>query len=327
MLLLAAPAWAQYAGPAILSRGEAPAAMTAPSVDFDVSLALTGTYTTGLAGVSAPNVKGQLADVSSSGFGATLGLSGAHSWRHTHIGVSYSGSFYDYFSASYFAGLSQGLGIGLSHQFSRHINFDLRESAGMFTQFPPATVSLNSSLPFDASQSYLPTTDFYDNRTIYTSTQASLTIQASTRLSFSLGGGYFTDIRRSSALYGASGESANANMQYRISRRSTLGLTYGFSHYSYTHNEGGTYVQSVGLEGSFRMSRWTELTFFGGASKVNSSFEQTVPIDPAILAILCPPSLMLACPLTAGTVVANNTFWGPNFGGRLSPSSSAVCSI
>lgn len=263
LLGLAVPVWAQYAGPAILSRGEAPAAMTAPTVDFDLSLAVTSTYTTGLAGVSAPNAQGQLANLSSYGIGATLGLSGAHSWRHTHIGLAYSGSFYDYYSASYFAGLSQGLALGMSHQFSRHILFNVRDSAGMFTQFPPATVGLNSSVPFDPSQSDLPTTDFYDNRTIYSSTQADMTVQASTRLSFDFGGGYFTDIRRSAALYGASGESASGDVQYRVSRRTTLGLTYGFSHYAYTHSEGGSFVQSATLGGSFRMSRWSELTFFG----------------------------------------------------------------
>src|ERR1700677_3816924 len=95
MFGLALPAFAQYAGPAILSRGEAPAALTAPTVDFSFSLALTANYTTGLAGVSAPNAQGQLADQAGEGGGVTLGVSGAHSWRHTHIGLSYSGSFTD----------------------------------------------------------------------------------------------------------------------------------------------------------------------------------------------------------------------------------------
>ena len=320
MFGLALPAFAQYAGPAILSRGEAPAAMSAPTVDFALSLSLMANYTTGLSGVSAPNAQGQLADTSSYGAGVTIGVSGAHSWRHTHIGLSYSGSFTDYPSASYFAGLSQGLSFGLTQQFSRHIAFSLRQSAGLFTQFAPSTVSLNSSVPFDASQSYIPTTDFYDNRTIYSTTQANLIYQASTRLSFSFGGGYFTNIRRSSALYGAAGESAMGDLEYRLSRRTTVGANYGFSHYGYSGSAGGAYIHSLGLDASVRWSRWTELSFFGGASRVSSSFQQIVPIDPAILAILCPSSLVSTCPLTGSLVVNNNTFWGPNFGGRLSRS-------
>ena len=320
MLGLSLPAFAQYAGPAILSRGEAPAAMTAPTVDFNFSMALTGTYTTGLVGVSAPNAQGVLANSTSYGIGVSLGVNGAHSWKHTHIGLNYSGGFTDYLSAGYFSGISQGLSLGLSHQFSRHISFTLRESAGLFTQFPPATVSLNSAVPFDPSQSYIPTTDFYDNRTIYTTTQANLTIQASSRLSFSLGGAYFANFQRSSALYGAMGESATGDVQYRLSRRTTLGANYSYTHYSYTNSEGGADIHSAALNASVRVSRWTEFSMFAGASRVASSFEQTVPIDPAILAILCPPSEVTACPLTAGTVINNNTFWGPNVGIRYSRS-------
>ena len=320
MLGLALPAWAQYAGPAILSRGEAPAAMTSPKVDFSFSVALTANYTTGLAGVSAPNAQGQLADIAAFGGGVTLGLSGAHTWKHTRIGIFYSGGFTDYANASYFAGLSQGLAFSLEHQFSRHIQFSLRESAGMFTQFVPATVSLNSSVPFDPSQSYIPTTDFYDNRTIYSTTQASLTIQKSSRLSFNLGGGYFTTIRRSSALYGANGLTASGDVQYRVSRRATVGASYGFSHYSYTNSIGGADSHSASANLSLRLSRWTEFSFFGGASRVESSFQQTVPIDPAILAILCPPSQNVPCPLVSGVLVSHSIFWAPDFGARYSRS-------
>ncbi|MEI9973924.1 MAG: hypothetical protein WDO73_18860 [Ignavibacteriota bacterium] len=49
------------------------------------------------------------------------------------------------------------------------------------------------------------------------------------------------------------------------------------------------------------MNRWTELSLFGGAAVVSSTFEQVVPIDPALLAILCPPGLVTSCPLTAGS--------------------------
>jgi hypothetical protein len=320
MLGIVVPACAQYAGPAILSRGEAPAAMSVPNVDFDFSVTAIGTYTTGLAGVSSPNAQGQLANVASFGEGVTLGASGSHSWKHTHFGMSYSGSFNHYGNAGYFDALSQGISLGLSHQFTRHIEFSLRESAGMFTQFVPGTVSLNSSVPFDPSQSYVPTTDFYDNRTIYNTTQASLTIQKSSRLSFSLGGTYFLNLRRSSALYGAKGESASGDVQYRLTRRTTIGAQYNFNHYAYTHSFGGANIHAFGATLSGRLSRWTEFSLFGGASRMESTFLQTVPIDPNVLAILCPPSLVSACPLTGTTVVSNTLLWAPNFGVRLSRS-------
>lgn len=320
MLGLALPVWAQYAGPAILSRGDAPAAMVTPTVDFSFSLALTGIYTNGLSGVSAPNAQGELANQSSYGQSVTLGVSGAHTWRHTHLGLNYSGGFTHYDEGGTFGGLSQGLSFGLTHQFSKHIMFSLRESAGMFTQFVPDTVSLNSSVPFDPSESYIPTTDFYDNRTIYTTSQANVIIQKSARLSFDLGGAYFVNLRQSSALYGASGESATGDLQYRLTRRTTLGGSYSFVHYGYTHSFGGAFVHTADATLALRLSRSTEFSFYGGASRVESSFQQTVPIDPAILAILCPPSLNAPCPVANATYVSHNISWSPNFGARYSHS-------
>jgi hypothetical protein len=320
MLGLALPAWAQYAGPAILSRGEAPAAMAEPKIDFNFSVAVTALYTNGLAGVSAPNAQGELADVSSYGEGVTLSVSGAHTWRHTYLGLNYGGGFSHYSQAGYFDALSQGLGLGFTHQFSKHIFFSLRENAGMFTQFAPATVALNSSVPFDPSQSYIPTTDFYDNRTIYNTSQMNLTIQKSARLSFDLGGTYFLNVRRSAALYGAVGETATGDAQYRLSRRVTVGGGYSFIHYGYTHSFGGAYVHSGTVSLSMRMSRWTEFSFFGGGSRVESNFEETVPIDPNILAILCPSSVNAPCPLSSGTVISHSVFWAPSFGARVSRS-------
>jgi len=320
MLGLVAPAFAQYAGPAILSRGEAPAAMAGPKVDFTFSVALTANYTDGLAGVSAPDAQGQLPTESSFGQTVTLGVSGAHTWKHTHFGVNYSGGFSHYSQAGYFDSFSQGLSLGLSHQFSRHISFSLRESAGMFTQFAPATVALNSSVPFDPSQSYIPTTDFYNNRTYYNTTQANLTIQKSTRLSFGLGGAYFGNFYRSSALFGATGLGANGDVQYRLTRRTTIGGSYNFVEYTYSHSQGATYVHSAALTLSTRLNRWWEISGYGGASRVESNFVQTVPIDPAILAILCPPGLNQPCPLSAGTVISHTVLWAPNFAIRLSRS-------
>ena len=72
----------QYGGPAVLTRGQAPAAMAASQIDFRPYLSLTGGYDRGLNGVGVdPN--GQPFNVSSYSVEATGGISGLHSWRHT----------------------------------------------------------------------------------------------------------------------------------------------------------------------------------------------------------------------------------------------------
>ncbi|MGO9893588.1 MAG: hypothetical protein ACLPX8_05155, partial [Bryobacteraceae bacterium] len=82
ILWLAVPAFAQYAGPAILSRGEAPTAMAADQIDFRPYLSITGVYDTGLAGVSV-NSQGEIGNGSSPGVEFAGGISGIHSWKHT----------------------------------------------------------------------------------------------------------------------------------------------------------------------------------------------------------------------------------------------------
>jgi len=66
VLVLSIPAFAQYAGPAILSRGEAPSAMGEPQITFRPYVDFSAIYDTGLAGV-ATDQQGNLANTSSTG--------------------------------------------------------------------------------------------------------------------------------------------------------------------------------------------------------------------------------------------------------------------
>ncbi len=127
------PVFAQYAGPAILSRGEAPAAMASPQIDFRPFVELTGVYDTGLSGV-AVNSQGQLGNEASEGLELTAGISGVHSWRHTKIGLDYRGSVRRYTHATSYDSTDQSLMLGIVHQFSRHVSLTLNESAGLFSR-------------------------------------------------------------------------------------------------------------------------------------------------------------------------------------------------
>jgi hypothetical protein len=178
------PAFAQYAGPAILSRGEAPGGMTRAPDGFTLSLTLTSEYTNGLIGIDAQNSAVALTGEPAFGAGLVVGATGGHTWGHTHLNFGYSGSFKDYSRATTYSGSSQGLSFDLIQQFSPRLALDVRESAGMYSRFLPATVSEDSSVPLDSAVSSIPTTDFYNNRTVFNTTQANLTWQQTARLSF-----------------------------------------------------------------------------------------------------------------------------------------------
>src|SRR6266481_6925161 len=92
ILGMALPVYGQYAGPAILSRGEAPAAMSGPNISFRPFVEFGGIYDTGLSGVLLKEGTDQLASSSSYGMTLSGGVSGSHRWRHTTLGLDYRAS-------------------------------------------------------------------------------------------------------------------------------------------------------------------------------------------------------------------------------------------
>jgi hypothetical protein len=281
------PVFAQYAGPAILSRGEAPAAMASPQIDFRPFVELDGVYDTGLSGV-AVNSQGQLGNEASFGLELTGGISGVHSWKHTKIGLDYRGALRRYTHATSYDSTDQSLMLGIVQQLSRHVSLTLNESAGLFSR-NFGLPGLPETVPFDPSTTYAPTTDFFDNRTEYLSTQANLIFQKTARLSFSLGGDGFITRQSSAALYGVTGATAHADVQYRLTRRSTIGANYMYTHYDFIGVLSTTNMHTVSGVYSVRLSRWLEFSGSGGIARAETRFIQNVPVDPAVAALIGTP--------------------------------------
>ena len=301
------PALAQYAGPAILSRDEAPAAMEAPQVSFRPYFDVNAVYDTGLAGVFVTDAQGDLANAASTGVAVAGGVSGSHNWKHTKLGLDYHGSVYHYFKQTYYDSSNHSLLLSLTHQFTRHATLTLGETAGMFSR-DVGLLGLSQTVAFDPAQQYVPTTDYFDNRTIYFATQADLVLQKSARLSFDLGGNFFLVRRRSTALAAVTGETARADIEYRITRRSTIGLNYRFDNFDYAHIYSGTAAHTAAFSFSTRLSRQVEFSAYAGASRMESKYVQTVAVDPAITALLG---------ITSGVQLFYNINYVPTFSGRV----------
>jgi len=307
LLALAHPAFCQYGGPALLTRGEAPSAMAAPEIHFQPFVEISGVWDSGLAGVRVTDT-GQLANASSYGLSVAWGVSGMHSWRHTKLGLSYRGSVDHYFRQTAFDSVNQSILLGITHQLSRRMVLSLSESAGMFSR-DPGLLGLQQTVPFDPSTTYIPRTDFFDNRTIYLTSQGSLTIQKSARLSFDLGGGGFITRRRSTALYGLVGATAMGDVQYRVSRHSTIGAEYTYAYYSYTRILADSNVHGAAFTFAHQFTKELEFSGSAGAMRGESKYLQSVPLDPAIAALLG---------IGSTNLVGHQVVWGPSFSGRLS---------
>jgi len=308
LLGIAAPMLAQYAGPAILSRGEAPTAISAPEVKFRPFVEFAAGYETNLTGVAVTDAQGKLPDLSSSTLSLVWGVSGAHSWRHTKIGLDYRGGLQDYRQQTTFDGISQSILFSLTQQVTRHINLNIRESAGVFTR-AFGQGSLAQTIPYDPSQSFIPTTDFFDNRTTYYDTQVNLTIQKTARLSFSMAGDYFLTRYRAAGLTGTDGLTAQGNTQYRLSRRTTIGANYSFGRFVAKHQYGDAEYHSMAATFARALSAKTEFSGSFGASRLEQTALVSVPIDPVIAALLG---------IGSATEISHLVTWVTSGGARLS---------
>jgi hypothetical protein len=305
---IAMPLWAQYAGPAILSRGEAPASMSSAQIEFRPFIEIRGDYDTGLAGV-AVNEHGDLANSSAFGYGAVFGLSGLHSWKHTIIGADYRGSVTNYAKTTFFDSINQTFLFYAQHQFSPRIVASVRESMGSYSR-DFGTGGLQQNIGFDPSTTFVPVTDFFDNRTSYTITQATIVIQKSRRLSFGLGADTSIARRRSAALYGSTVEGVYGDLQYRLTRRMTLGAEYNYYHFGF--GVGTTDAHSGAFSYSVALTRRTEFTGLFGATRAETKFVQSSAVDPAIAALLG---------ITSRSQIVHSISYIPNLGARLSRSS------
>jgi hypothetical protein len=285
--------------------------MATTQIDFRPFVNIAGAYATGLSGLVATSQGTTLGNVSSAGILLSFGVSGTHSWKHTKVGVDYTGSISHYSNATYGNYDNQSFLLSVTHQLSPHASFSLRNNASIISQ-PFSTPALPQTVTFDPAAVYNPPTDFYNNRTIFLGTQASFTFQKSARLSFNLSGlGNLTERQGGLGLFSATGAGANADMQYRLTSHSTVGVVYSYMHFEYHGTFNATDIQSVSGSYAFQISRGLEFTGSGGFSQVEAKFLRTVPLDPALAALIG---------LTNGTVINYSAGYHPTFNVRLSRS-------
>jgi len=222
---------------------------------------------------------------SSFGFSLNFGVSGNHAWKRTKLGLNYSSGFTHY-AKGFYSGLgSNSFQLSIIHQLSRHSSLNFNNSVVLYGE-NRATPTLPPTLDFDPSTNNIPTNDFYDTRTLTASSSVGYTIQRSSRLSFGFMGDAFLTRRRSDALYGSKGIGAQGDVMYRISRKTTIGVMYSYTRYSFTGIAGGTDAHAVSGVYSRVLTRNTQISTFAGATQYENVFVQLVPVDPAIAAVI-----------------------------------------
>jgi hypothetical protein len=279
----------EYTGPAVLSRSYTINRPLVPEqVKWTESIGVSSVYDTGVTGRGI-KPDGSPADGGSNLVGTMVNwtFGGRHYFRRDMISVNYAGNYSRYSQSTGYNGSNQSLSLLYSHVLTRRISLNLGVVGSQYSQnytLQNQTAGPESIANVDIASS--PNLQLYDTGTRQLSTQADLTWQKSNRLSLSAGVAWFGIARNSPQLLGTTGQQAHGDVNYRITRKTTIGTYYSYNHYLFSHGFGMSDTNSVGLIYSYALSRTMQIRFRGGISRVESLGLQTVPINPFIAALL-----------------------------------------
>lgn len=162
------------------------------------------------------------------GMDVSGGIYGVHSWKRSQLGLNYVGNYTRYFNYNGLNSTNHTLTLGYTDQISKRLRLDLHESAGSLTYGVGEVANAAST---DLSSSFTPATRLFDTHTYYLQSSVSATYLQSARTSYTVGASGFLETLNSLGLSNTWGYNFNGNIMRRLSKSSTVGVTYTYSHF------------------------------------------------------------------------------------------------
>ncbi len=244
---------------------------------------------------------GQQTNHGSFGFAVGGGLSAYHSFRDATLSVSYSGNYRNYNSPLFANGTDQNLALAYTKRLSRRWTLGLTAGAG--------SVLYGTGYFGTASQgpNAIATNPFSAN-TRYASAGVSLAYQQTRRLSYVVSGNFFLQRYSYVNAIGATGGSGNFAVNYRITARTTVGVDYGFSAFTYQFGSGDSRLNSISGTVTHQFAHNWFVSVNGGITHSNVSGFISIPV-----------SALTGNPAAAGYAVGqyNSASNFPSFGGTV----------
>ena len=272
MIVAAATAYAQdntnlpnYLGPGVASLGAGNVGLrSGEQVELRFYAGVSGVVDTNLQPF-ALDAQGNLIRVHNLyGVLVTGGAYGVHHWKRAQLGLDYGGNYREYVNSGAYNGSDQNLTLGYSVQPSRRLSVDLRETAG--------TVSVATSeladTPSDATSVFTPASLLFDARNTFLQSTASATYFESARTSFTVSGSGYTERQNVSGLSNMWGYTLTGSGQRRISKTTTVGVSYSHSHYDFpgfhsnsdSNSYHGTFATAMGQFWTFSLEAGVTVT-------------------------------------------------------------------
>lgn len=245
-------------------------------------LGIQGVYDTGLTPV-VTDENGNLLNEGAYGAEFRFGVAGSRAFRHSLVNLRYSGNLRHYPDLPFMSTTNHMMELGFQHMFSRRLSLNSVNQAGLRND---GFMGQLGGFASTGDSALLPTDDMFNNPVLYANTNQQLVYQKSARLSFSGGGGGFTQRRRSNALVSVQGAQAAGGIAYRLNSRKTLGLNYGFNQFNFNGGYGGSGIHMLSVEYAHQFARRTSVTLTIGGSRVESQSLQRVVLDPVLAELL-----------------------------------------
>jgi len=272
-----------YDGPSILGRGGTTTGMRgADSVPITLNMSITGSYDSNILGY-AVNSDGTLQPSSAYGGSANIAVGGRKLWRRSVLGLDYSAN-YNYFSGNtVFNGTNQQLSLGYATQIGSRWQIVSQTGAGTSNRIVGGpTVFQTAEYEF----LNVPIDELFDTRAYFIGNTTGAIYNFTRRSSVRFSGSGSTVRRKAPGLVDLKTYGASADWVHRLSRRTSFGVSYSFSHYDFSKVFGESDIHTVAWHVSRTVGRdWTFSASLTG-SKQSTVGIRTFQLDPVLSAIL-----------------------------------------
>jgi hypothetical protein len=275
----------EYTGPAVLSRSYSVNRPLIPTeLKWTESVGVNGIYDSGASAFT----NGSVGSSSPVGESITWSVAGRHYFQHDQIGFSYNGNYTQYAQGGTLSGSNNSVALDYGHYFSRRLSVNFGLTGAALSQnyalnnpeVGPGTTVANVNLGTS------PNIQITDNGVKQASLQGDFVWQQTMRLSFDGGGSYFAVERNTPGLLGMTGRQAHIDVNYRLTRNTTVGSYYSVSEYIYPHGFGTSNINTFGGIFSYAFSRTLQLRLRGGVSSIDSLGFQAIPVAPDLALLL-----------------------------------------
>lgn len=193
------------------------------------------------------------------GYDAGLGVNLLHYYRTGVLSLDYSGGYRGYpgLNIDPADNIIQNLSLTLNQQLSRHVTFTVNENAGWNPGgwFPQVVVTPESSLALNLAAIR------YESSL----TSVGLSYQQTKRLSWQVGGAYSVLIYKPSSNINSSVAQASVGVNYRITRKTTVGASTNYQYFSFLQLHGSSTTNGAYLSLSHQFGPRVEIGVSGGA--------------------------------------------------------------